>query len=83
MMKQYNSNENVTNYNVFNTIKVDNRRINITSVGNQFVTNSYGTDEVFHHMKKGNCNKRNLFFLLLLIIVITSILIIIVFAIHR
>ena len=82
-MKQYNSNENVTNYNMFNTIKVDNRRINITSVGNQFVTNSYSTDEVFYHMKKDNCNKRYLYCLILIGLVTICLFLIIVFAIHR
>ena len=79
MMKQYNSNDNIINYNIFNTIKVDNRSFNITSVGNQFVTNSFNNnDEVFLHTRKTILTRTLWISLILLLIAILIFIIIFV-----
>ena len=77
IMKQYNSNGNSTNYNIYNTVKIDNRTLNITSVGSQFVTNSYNNDEVFNH-KSTSLSHRKMWILLLLFSIIAVITVIIV-----
>ena len=79
MMKQYNSNDNIINYNIFNTIKVDNRSFNITSVGNQFVTNSFNNnDEVFLHTRTTILTRTLWISLILLLIAILIFIIIFV-----
>ena len=80
LMRQYNSNDNIVNYNIFNKIKVDNRSFNISSVGSQFVTNSYiNRDEVFLHKDQSFFTGKVMILLLLIIIVIAVCIIIFVF----
>ena len=84
MMKQHvQTNDNVVNYNIYNSVKVDKRTFNITSVGNQFVTNSYSPDEVFfHHGESSRWNRRHCLLFLNISLLIVAITFIIIFVIY-